>query len=84
MDQKLNVTITASKGALISSLNGIMPAATMDEIIWQYPATLVFHLVAAAARKSGGSTRRPESRESIMDALEKLATQEKAEEKPLE
>ena len=52
----------------------VLPAATLDEIIWQYPATLVFHLVAAAARKSGGSTRRPESRESIMDALQKLAS----------
>ncbi|MBQ9369006.1 MAG: hypothetical protein IJT83_14585 [Victivallales bacterium] len=30
------------------------------------------HKVAATARKSGGSTHRPESHESIMDALGKL------------
>ena len=59
---------------IVASVASVLPAATLDEIIWQYPATLVFHLVAAAARKSGGSTRRPESRESIMDALEKLAS----------
>ena len=69
---------------IVASVASVLPAATLDEIIWQYPATLVFHLVAAACRKSGGSTWRPESRESIMDALQKLATQEKAEEKPLE
>ncbi len=61
---------------IVASVASVLPAATLDEIIWQYPATLVFHLVAAAARKSGGSTRRPESRESIMDALSKLATTE--------
>ncbi|MBQ9366851.1 MAG: hypothetical protein IJT83_03650 [Victivallales bacterium] len=59
---------------IVASVASVLPAATLDEIIWQYPATLVFHLVAAAARKSGDSTRRPESRESIMDALGKLAS----------
>ena len=59
---------------IVASVASVLPAATLDEIIWQYPATLVFHLVAAAARKSGGSTRRPESHESIMDALGKLAS----------
>ena len=38
----------------------------------EFPATLTFHLVAAAVRKNGGTTRRPESHDSIMDALDAL------------
>ena len=50
----------------------VLPSATMADILWTFPATLTFHLVAAAVRKNGGTTRRPESHDSIMDALAKL------------
>ena len=57
---------------VIASVTAVLPSATAEQILWEFPATLVFHLVAANVRKNGGDTRRPDSHASIVEALKTI------------
>ncbi|MBR0459444.1 MAG: hypothetical protein IJJ26_09415 [Victivallales bacterium] len=57
---------------IMASVATTCPGASPGEILWKMPAVQAFHLVAAAVRKNGGCTRRPEDHEAIKAALDRL------------
>ena len=58
---------------IMASVANAVPGVTPVTILWKMPACQAFHLVAAAVRKNGGCTRRPEDNDAIRDALAALA-----------
>lgn len=57
---------------IMASVATAAPSASPHAILWEMPAVQVFHLVAAAVRKNGGCTRRPDDRDAIKAALDRL------------
>ena len=57
---------------IIASVATAVPGTDTYDILWGMSACQAFHLVAAAVRKNGGSTRRPEDRASVIAALDRL------------
>lgn len=57
---------------LAAAAGAALPGLTWDYFLWQLPFVAAAHLLAAAVRKNGGHTRRPDNVLAALKALQAL------------